>query len=47
MDSFTNRLNRALDGQQRNTVLIIVSDEVRSQETVRLAHFRPVSGYFW
>jgi len=27
MDSFTNRLNRALDGQQRQTVLIIVSDE--------------------
>lgn len=27
MDSFTNRLSRALDGRKRNTVLIIVSDE--------------------
>ena len=43
MDSFTNRLSRALDGQQRNTVMIIVSDEVSSplsHLTVRSSQFR-------
>ena len=35
MDSFTNRLSRALDGRKRNTVLIIVSDEVSSLRNPR------------
>jgi len=35
MDSFTNGLTRALDGQKRNTVLIVVSDEVSSLRNPR------------
>ena len=41
MDSFTNRLSRALDGQQRNTVMIIVTDEVNTPRDPWTAHPGP------